>query len=92
MIDHLKKPEMATEAETLLADTGWLPEPLRTPGLAMVLSTEATAGDVEDADVTAGSDADVETAAIGGEPAMDDPVQTGKDDKAEQGAQLTAAE
>ena len=31
-IAHLKKGEMAAEAETLLADTGWLPEPLRTPG------------------------------------------------------------
>ncbi|MGE3872541.1 MAG: ParB/RepB/Spo0J family partition protein [Parvibaculaceae bacterium] len=31
LIDHLKKPDMAAEAERLLADTGWLPEPLRTP-------------------------------------------------------------
>ena len=31
-IEHLKKGDMATEAETLLAGTGWLPEPLRTPG------------------------------------------------------------
>ena len=31
-IEHLKKGEMAVEAETLLADTGWLPEPLRTRG------------------------------------------------------------
>jgi ParB family chromosome partitioning protein len=30
MIEHLKKPEMATEAERLLGGTGWLPEPLRT--------------------------------------------------------------
>ena len=29
LIDHLKKPDMAREAERLLADTGWLPEPLR---------------------------------------------------------------
>jgi ParB family chromosome partitioning protein len=29
LIDHLKKPEMAKEAERLLAGTGWLPEPLR---------------------------------------------------------------
>lgn len=33
-IEHLKKGDMAAEAETLLADTGWLPEPLRTPGKA----------------------------------------------------------
>ncbi len=30
LIDHLKKSDMASEAERLLADTGWLPEPLRT--------------------------------------------------------------
>jgi ParB family chromosome partitioning protein len=30
-IEHLKKGDMASEAETLLAGTGWLPEPLRTP-------------------------------------------------------------
>lgn len=28
-IEHLKKPEMAKEAESLLAEAGWLPEPLR---------------------------------------------------------------
>ena len=31
LIDHLKKAEMAKEAERLLDGTGWLPEPLRTP-------------------------------------------------------------
>jgi ParB family chromosome partitioning protein len=31
LIDHLKKPDMAKEAERLLAGSGWLPEPLRTP-------------------------------------------------------------
>ena len=31
LIDHLKKTDMAREAERLLAGTGWLPEPLRTP-------------------------------------------------------------
>ena len=31
LIDHLKKPEMAKEAERLLGGAGWLPEPLRTP-------------------------------------------------------------
>ena len=32
LIDHLKKPEMAKEAERLLADTGWVPEPLLVAG------------------------------------------------------------
>lgn len=31
MIDHLKKSDMASEAERLLEDTGWTPEPLRLP-------------------------------------------------------------
>lgn len=33
MIDHLKKGDMANEAERLLEDSGWLPEPMRTPEL-----------------------------------------------------------
>lgn len=33
LIDHLKKPDMAREAERLMADADWLPEPLRTPAL-----------------------------------------------------------
>ncbi|ESZ77853.1 ParB/RepB/Spo0J family partition protein [Mesorhizobium sp. L103C105A0] len=32
LIDHLKKADMAKEAERLLADSGWLPEPLRPSG------------------------------------------------------------
>ena len=39
-IEHLKKVEMATEAETLLAGSGWLPEPLRTPGRVMAATAE----------------------------------------------------
>jgi ParB family chromosome partitioning protein len=31
LIEHLKKLDMAKEAERLLAGTGWLLEPLRTP-------------------------------------------------------------
>lgn len=33
LIDHLKKPDMAREAERLMESAGWLPEPLRTPEL-----------------------------------------------------------
>ena len=33
MIEHLKKGDMAQEAERLLAGTGWLPALLRTPGV-----------------------------------------------------------
>jgi ParB family chromosome partitioning protein len=33
LIGHLKKGDMAKEAERLLADSGWLPEPLRLAGV-----------------------------------------------------------
>jgi ParB family chromosome partitioning protein len=45
LIEHLKKAEMAVEAERLLADSGWLPEPLRLD-------------DVEQADLEADETAD----------------------------------
>ncbi len=46
-IEHLRKVEMATEAETLLAGTGWLPEPLRTPGRARPEPVEPAAETIE---------------------------------------------
>ena len=36
LIDHLKKADMAKEAERLLDGTGWLPEPLRLAEVATV--------------------------------------------------------
>lgn len=42
LIDHLKKPDMAREAERLMADANWLPEPLRTP---IVEAAEPLAGE-----------------------------------------------
>ncbi|WP_136661554.1 ParB/RepB/Spo0J family partition protein [Nitratireductor sp. XY-223] len=45
LIDHLRKSDMAEQAERLLADTGWLPEPLRTPGVETApVSGDAGAG------------------------------------------------
>jgi ParB family chromosome partitioning protein len=38
LIDHLKKGEMAQRAQELLAGSGWLPEPLRTPGRPMLVA------------------------------------------------------
>ena len=35
LVEHLKKADMAKEAERLLEGTGWLPEPLRTPALEL---------------------------------------------------------
>ena len=43
MIDHLKKADMAREAERLLEDAAWLPEPMRTPEL-----DDAEPGNAED--------------------------------------------
>lgn len=40
LIDHLKKGDMAREAERLLAETGWLPEPLRLPVIDEPLALE----------------------------------------------------
>ena len=41
-IAHLKKPDMAREAERLLEGSGWLPEALRTTGGAEKMSVETT--------------------------------------------------
>ncbi len=45
LIDHLKKTEMAEKAEGLLADTGWLPEPLRTPDPTAIAETDSAGGE-----------------------------------------------
>jgi ParB family chromosome partitioning protein len=42
LIGHLKKGDMAKEAERLLADTGWLPEPLRMSGADVTNAAEPT--------------------------------------------------
>lgn len=47
LIEHLKKSDMAREAERLLDGTGWLPEPLRLP-VAEVAEQEAPDTDLPD--------------------------------------------
>ncbi|KFL28363.1 plasmid partitioning protein ParB [Devosia sp. 17-2-E-8] len=47
LISHLKKGDMAKEAERLLAETGWLPEPLRLVELDGDAADAGDAGDVE---------------------------------------------
>ena len=59
LIDHMKKPEMAQEAQRLLAGTGWLPEPLRTPGL---LDAAGALAPTNDADTDAPGGAATDTA------------------------------
>lgn len=59
MIEHLKKSEMAAEAERLLQGSGWLPEILRTTNLdapALAQDSESTGGNAavaDDADLPA---------------------------------------
>ncbi len=51
MISHLKKADMAAEAERLLQRTGWLPEGLRTPNLDAPAPIEETSAPEGDASV-----------------------------------------
>jgi ParB family chromosome partitioning protein len=48
LIDQLKKGDMAKEAERLLAETGWLPEPLRLIDDAEAPTPEVEAGGEDD--------------------------------------------
>jgi ParB family transcriptional regulator, chromosome partitioning protein len=71
LIDHLKKPEMAKEAERLLGGTRWLPEPLRTSD-ARSTETEGTGtpeGESLPAFLDEGDDED------GGDPTASDPEE-----------------
>ncbi|GGA43569.1 ParB/RepB/Spo0J family partition protein [Pelagibacterium lentulum] len=68
LIDHMKKGDMASEAERLLADTGWLPEPLR-------VAEQKTASDET---AVSGGDG-VNSAANDGETAMVDLELVGED-------------
>ncbi|KND18908.1 plasmid partitioning protein ParB [Pannonibacter phragmitetus] len=68
LIDHLKKGDMAKEAERLLADTGWLPEPLRLVDLDGDASTD-TDGEVEALPAFLAGDGDDEEAAAEDEEA-----------------------
>ena len=45
LIEDLKKAEMAREAERLLEGTGWLPEPLRLPGVGTGNAAATSEGD-----------------------------------------------
>jgi ParB family chromosome partitioning protein len=71
LIDHLKKPDMAKEAERLLADTGWLPEPLRSVD-SDAAEAEAAGGDGDEALPAFLSDENEQEG--GGEVDADDPA------------------
>ncbi len=68
LIGHLKKGDMAKEAERLLADSGWLPEPLRLAGVNGDSTGDADGGgDTEGAELPdfLSADDDSETPADG---------------------------
>jgi ParB family chromosome partitioning protein len=76
LIDHLKKGEMAERAQELLSGSGWLPEPLRTPGQA--IATVSPACEVEsDTPVESGGE---ESAVVGCETAMADSERSAEDE------------
>lgn len=70
---------MATEAETLLADTGWLPEPLRTSGNRSADAVPTGAGGEQ-------------TTVEGGETAMGDQMTSDENELADHVSHAIAAE
>jgi ParB family chromosome partitioning protein len=80
LIDHLKKGDMAKEAERLLADSSWLPEPLRTPHAMEVIDTPVCETTI------------VETANAEGETAMGDEDDITDTDEADDLPHVIAAE
>lgn len=64
LIDHLKKADMAKEAERLLAGTGWLPEPLRMADPDEAITADTSEGEADAAlpAFLAGDDEDEECA------------------------------
>ena len=89
LIDHLKKTEMAEKAQELLAGSGWLPEPLRTPGRSLPDVVETTTVEPpESVDQPTGE----ETALNGGETAMAEDEQPAEDEPVAVDSHTIAAE
>ena len=87
LIEHLKKGEMAERAQELLAGSGWLPEPLRTPGRTIgAISSTSESAEISRTD--SGEDAPSTV----GEAAEPDPGYPAGDVIAVAGEPLVAAE
>ncbi len=83
-IEHLKKVEMAEQAEELLVGSGWLPEPLRTPGRVLPPAVETTHIDASGIDIEPSTEPlGEETAVDGGETAIDEPDAPVEDEPVE---------
>jgi ParB family chromosome partitioning protein len=89
LIDHLKKGEMAESAQELLAGSGWLPEPLRTPGRSLPEPTEIATGETPTSFAEPTSE---KTEAIGCESAMVEEGESAEDDPIAVEAHSIAAE
>jgi ParB family transcriptional regulator, chromosome partitioning protein len=63
-IDHLKKGEMAAEAERLLEGSGWLPEPLRTPGSGAATEEKASEDQTVAPPATSGANESVDAPTV----------------------------
>ena len=83
-IEHLKKGDMAAEAQTLLADTKWLPEPLRT--------ADRSRSGVEYAVTAEAVEAIEQSTAIDGETAMAEDEPFAEDEMADDIPHTVAAE
>ena len=84
---------MAEKAETLLDGSGWLPEPLRTPGRALPPVVEATDGTTSDNESDASAEPNgEELAEDGGETAIDERSATVEDEPVETEPLAIAAE
>lgn len=93
LIDHLKKVEMAEKAEGLLAGSGWLPEPLRTPGRELPPVVEAASEEATEDALDANSEpTGEETAVDGGETAIDDTGAPTEDEEVASEPHAIAAE
>ena len=88
LIDHLKKGEMAERAQELLAGSGWLPEPLRTPGQAIAMAPASSEAEAD----TPADFAGEESAVTGGEAAMADTERSAEDEPLAIGPHAVAAE
>ncbi len=83
----MKKPDMVAAADVQLAGTGWLPEPLRTPGRSFVPAegeaNVAEAGLTEPVETTADEQVDETTASDGEQAIAEDDAFVDYDDVAQ---------
>jgi ParB family chromosome partitioning protein len=88
LVDHLKKSEMAEKAQELLADSGWLPEVLRTPGRTVASNSTDSSADAHSVLQAIGE----ELAAIDGKTAVGESTPSTEDKLVDARSDASAAE